>query len=39
MKTGISKYILRRRLHIAKKLLKTTELTVSEIAHQVGFAD
>lgn len=39
MKTGISKYILRRRLHRAKKLLKTTELTVSEIAHQVGFTD
>lgn len=38
-KMGISKYILHRRLHRAKKLLKTTELTVSEIARQVGFSD
>lgn len=39
LKTGVSKYILRRRLHKAKKLLKTTELTISEIAYNVGFSD
>lgn len=38
-KMGISKYILRRRLHKAKKLLKTTELTIAEIADNVGFSD
>jgi YesN/AraC family two-component response regulator len=38
-KMGISKYILRRRLHKAKKLLKTTELTIAEIANNVGFSD
>ncbi len=37
LKTGISKYILQRRLHYAKKLLKTTELSVSEIAEKAGF--
>ncbi len=36
---GISKYILRRRLHNAKKLLKTTELSIPQIAHKVGFSD
>ena len=39
LKIGISKYILRRRLHKAKKLLKTTELTIPEIASSVGFMD
>ena len=39
LKMGISRYILIRRLHRAKKLLKTTELPVSEIAVTVGFAD
>ncbi len=36
---GISAYILRRRMHRAKKLLKTTELTIKEISRQVGFTD
>jgi YesN/AraC family two-component response regulator len=36
---GISKYILRRRLHNAKKLLKTTELSIPQIAFKVGFSD
>jgi len=39
LKMGISKYILRQRMHRAKKLLKTTELSIPEIAHSVGFAD
>ncbi len=39
LKMGISKYILRRRVHRAKKLLKTTDLSISEIAHNVGFSD
>lgn len=36
---GISKYVLRRRLHNAKKLLKTTELSIPQIANDVGFTD
>lgn len=39
LKTGISKYILRRRMHKAKKLLKTTDYPISKIAHSVGFSD
>ncbi len=39
IKMGVSKYILRRRMHRAKKLLKTTELPTSEIADKVGFSD
>ncbi len=39
LKMGISKYILRRRMHKAKKLLKTTDFSISEIAHSIGFAD
>ncbi len=39
LKTGISKYILRRRMHKAKKLLKTTDFSISEIAHSIGFSD
>lgn len=36
---GISKYILKRRLHTAKKLLKTTEFSIPQIAYKVGFSD
>lgn len=36
---GISKYILRRKMHRAKKLLKTTDLPISEISNSVGFLD
>ncbi len=39
LKMGVSKYILRRRMHRAKKLLKTGELTVAQVAHSVGFID
>ncbi len=39
LKMGISKYILHRRMHKAKKLLKTTNLPISQIAHSVGFSD
>ena len=39
LKMGISKYILYRRLHKAKKLLKTTPLSIPEIASAVGFSD
>ena len=36
---GVSKYILKRRMHRAKKLIKTTELSVTEISQSVGFSD
>lgn len=36
---GISKYILYRRMHKAKRMLKTTELPITEIASLVGFSD
>ncbi|MBQ9769108.1 MAG: PocR ligand-binding domain-containing protein [Clostridia bacterium] len=39
LKMGISKYLLKRRLHRAKTLLKTTEDSVAEIAEAVGFSD
>lgn len=39
LKMGISKYILTRRLHNAKKLLKSSELPIPEIANRVGFSD
>lgn len=39
LKTGIAKYILRRRMHRAKKLLKTTEASIPEISMAVGFTD
>ncbi len=39
VKKGIAEYIRYRRMHRAKKLLKTTDLAISEIAHQVGFPD
>ena len=35
----VSKYILKRRMHRAKKLLKTTEFSVTEISQSVGFSD
>ncbi len=38
-KMGISEYLNRRRMHRAKKLLKTTELSIPEIASSVGFND
>lgn len=34
---GVSRYILLRRMHHAKKLLKTTSLSIPEIASSVGF--
>lgn len=36
---GVSQYIRYRRIHRAKKLLKTTELTVAQVAERVGFGD
>lgn len=36
---GISEYLKKRRLHYAKKLLKTTDLKVCEISDKVGFND
>lgn len=36
---GISEYIMKRRMHKAKKLLKTTELSIAEISMQAGFSD
>lgn len=39
VKMGISEYLRRRRLHRAKKLLKTTTLSITEIAEAVGFCD
>jgi len=39
LKMGVSQYILRRRMHRAKKLLRTTDLSVKEVADAVGFAD
>ena len=36
---GVSEYIRNRRLHQAKKLLKSTDRSVWEIAQAVGFAD
>lgn len=37
--TGVSEYINRRRLHKAKLLLKTTDMSIPEIASAVGFND
>ena len=39
IKMGVSKYILKRRMHRAKKLLKTTDLPIPDIADLVGFTD
>lgn len=36
---GVSEYIRKRRMHKAKKLLKTTEMPIWKIAQTVGFAD
>ncbi len=36
---GVAKYIVKRRLHKAKKLLKTTDFSITDIALQVGFSD
>lgn len=36
---GVAAYFNRRRLHRAKKLLKTTEMSVASIADAVGFSD
>lgn len=39
--TGISphQYVMNRRIQLVKTLLRTTDLLLSEIAHQAGFAD
>ncbi len=39
IKMGVSKYILRRRMHKAKKLLKSTDMPIPEIADSIGFTD
>lgn len=36
---GIAEYIKTKRLKKAKELLKTTDMSVADIAHSVGFAD
>lgn len=36
---GVSGYILKRRMHAAKKLIKNTELPILEISEKVGFSD
>ena len=36
---GVSAYLLRRRMKRAKKLLKTTDLPITAIARETGFAD
>ncbi len=38
-KMGVAAYLRRRRVHRAKALLKTTDLSVQQIAQEVGFAD
>ena len=37
--TGVSEYIKEKRLLKARELLKTTDLSVVEISHKVGFSD
>jgi YesN/AraC family two-component response regulator len=39
LNTGIYAYLLSRRMARAKRLLKTTQLSIPEIAGSVGFAD
>ncbi len=36
---GIAAYLRRRRMHRAKKLLKSTDLSIAAISEQVGFID
>ncbi len=38
-KMGVSEYLRIRRMHRAKKLLKTTDLSIAQIAESVGFSD
>ncbi len=37
--SGVSEYIRKRRMHMAKKLLKNTKLPIWEIAQKIGFDD
>jgi len=37
--TTVHQYVLRQRVEQAKQLLQTTQLSVAEIAHRVGFSD
>ena len=37
--TGIAEYIRQQRIDHAKKLLKTTDLPITEVAKQSGFLD
>lgn len=37
--SGVAEYIGRRRLHRAKKLLKTTDMSIADISGAVGFND
>lgn len=39
LNTGVSKYILKRRMHQAKKLIRTTDRSIADIAAAVGFSD
>lgn len=36
---GVAEYVKQQRLHEGKKLLKTTDLPIKEIAERIGFAD
>ncbi len=36
---GVSEYLRHRRMHRAKKLLKTTDLSIAQISEAVGFSD
>ncbi|MBE6792953.1 MAG: helix-turn-helix domain-containing protein [Ruminococcaceae bacterium] len=38
-KMGVAAYLRRRRVHKAKQLLKSTDMSVQQIAQAVGFAD
>ena len=39
LKRGVAAYIKEKRLEHAKRLIKTTDMTVAEVADAVGFAD